>query len=365
MSYGHNAGASLLNSYTATPLTVDTTTTPSTYRISGLMPITKGDVVSVKTQAAVTEVNQEFTVGGAVTPTVTASTKYQLKIGNTYCRVNGFQSQLQNITYMSPSTLSGTAATDRQTMYENMADQINNNNATFASAYAIITILVANANNAFAANEIITQSVSGATGINIKTVTGAAAETGTGAVTLTIGVISGTFTAASAALTGSVTGTTTTATSTVTTGLGLRIIDSRTAHTAAPVASYFYPNTWNGGPNQVLMTAGFTIPSTMLVATTAGVVSYGQAAFLAAMVPVLGKDGNLASGNWEMATNNAPTTAKAYGKITIIDRPNTKNGGLGNQTSGTLRTQILYLVNDEADYAAAVTNVETMNNNAA
>lgn len=361
MSYGHNAGASLLNSYSATPLTVDTTTTPSTYRISGLMPITKGDVVSVITQAAVTEVNQEFTVGGAVTPTVTASTKYQLKIGNTYCRVNGFQSQLQNITYVSPSTLSGTAATDRQVMYENMADQINNNNATFASAYAIITVTQTNS-VAFVENEIVTENSTGATGINIKTTTGTAAGT-TG--TLTIGVISGTWTGASGTITGSIAGATTSAVHTVTNGLGLRIIDSRTAYTAAPVANYFYPNTWNGGPNQVLMTAGFTIPSTMLVATTAGVVSYGQAAFLAAMVPVLGKDGNLASGNWEMATNNAPTTAKAYGKITIIDRPNTKNGGLGNQTSGTLRTQILYLVNDEADYAAAVTNVETMNNNAA
>lgn len=361
MSYGHNAGASLLNSYTATPLTIDTTVNPNVYRISGLQPINKGDVVSVTTQAAVAEVNQEYTVGGAVTPTVLSSTKYQLKVGNYDSRPNGFDNNLQNITYVSPATLTGTAATDRQVMYANMAEQINNNNSTYASAYALITI-TQTSSVAFAENEIVTQAGTGAVGINLKTVTGAAAGT-TG--TLTLGVISGTFDGVSHALSGSIAGVGTALAATVTTGLGLRIIDSTTAHTAAPVADYFYPNTGRTGPNIVLMTAGFLTPSTMLVATTAGVVSYGQARFLNAMIPVVGKDGNLASGNWEMATNNAPTTAKAYGKITIIDRRDTMNGGLAMQTSGTTRTQVLYLINDDADYANAVTQIETMNNNVA
>lgn len=352
MSYGSLTKSSLLNSYSATPLTVDTSTTPSTYRISGLLPILKGDVRSVSVQAAVVEVVQEYTVGGAVVPVVTASTKYQLKVGNTDTVQQGTHNQLQYIGYTSPAALSGTAATDRHLMYLQMASQITANPATWATGYALITITQTNT-AAFAENEIVTQSVSGAVGINLKTSSGGAAGT-TG--TLTLGVISGTFTSASATLTGSITGTASATAATVTTGVGLRILDD---------ANYFYPQTSRGGVNTVLLTLGWTTPSTMGVVTTAGVISYGQAAYLTRMIPVLAKDGNLASGQWEMATNNAPVTAQSYGKVTIIDEPSLPNGGVAMQNSGTLRTQVLWLNNADGDYAAAVAQLVTMNNNVA
>lgn len=349
--------ASLLNTYASTDIVTDTSMIPNMYRILGIFPITKGTLQGITAINPTAEVRQEVTIGGAVAPVVAASSKYTIILGNTDNTREGAHLQNMPYNYISPPALTGTAATDRYNMYYRLALNINNNISNFCQAYNMITITQTNT-AAFAENEIITQSVSGAVGINIKTVSGGAAGT-TG--TLTIGVISGTFTTASATLTGSVTGTASATAATITTGIGLRIIDD---------AGYFPANGGRTGVNTVVLPAvsAWATPATMIVVTTTGVYSFGQGTRMAQDVPVLERTSpNLASGTWEMATNNAPVGGATYQCYKIIDTVSASSGMPGSGNNSITRTQVLWLEKTDAsgtpitNYAATNTAILALN----
>lgn len=332
--------ASLLNTYVAaTAIAVDTSLVPSVYRITGLQGINKGQVFTVRSIDPVAEVQQVYTIGGTVAPVVTASTSYQIRLGDNMNVESGYHQNLIPYTYVSPAVLTGTAATDRFNMYYTLAQRINRNQSNYVTAYNLITITQTNT-APFAEGEIVTQSVSGAVGINMKTAAGAAAGT-TG--TLTLGVISGTFTTASATLTGSITGTASATAATITLGLGLRIVDD---------AGYYPANNLNrAGVSTVILptNSGWATPSTMLVKTTTGAYSFGQGTRMLQDVPVLQRtDNNLASGTWEMATNNAPIAGATYQCYQIFDNSFQNFGEIGQNLSSPGRAQVLWLQKTDA-----------------
>jgi hypothetical protein len=319
--------ASLLNSYADTDIVTDTSVIPSLYEIPGLMPISAADFKGVTEHAPTAEVRQVYTIGYAVAPTVVANTKYTVIIGNTDNTREGAHLQLARINYVSPANLTGTASLDRDNLYHALAARINSNQSLYATAYPLFTITQTNT-SAFAVGEIVTQAGTNATAINVSGTTG----------TLTLGYISGTWSTASHALTGSITGAASATAATIVVGLGLRIVDD---------AGYYPANGGRQGANEVVLPsfpAAWVSPSTQLVQTTAPVYSFGQGTRMQQDVPVRERTSpNLASGTWEMATNNAPVTGATYQQFVFVDTPAAYSGELG-QTAGTAqRVQVLWL----------------------
>lgn len=291
----HIAAASLLNTYS---VAADIINSGGIIKISGLPQMKTEDFISVTQVAPVAEVSQVITIG-ASTPAVTAATRYAFLIGNTGPRVGGYQKPLTKISYTSPSILTGSAFVDRQNLYQSMATKVNNLVQSLAvTAYAVITVAQTNS-VAFAVGEIVTETVSGATGINISGTTG----------TLTIGIISGTWsgiatgTSASGTLTGSIAGASTSTTHVTVAGIGLRLVDN---------AGYWNSTYTRFGVSSVQVTNGFA--STDLVVTTAGVYGLGQGTRMLLDVPVkeLLTD-NLARGLWSFNVDHAPSVVPTAG----------------------------------------------------
>lgn len=309
----------------------DTNFTPNIYRIFDLQPINKGELIGITREQAVSETQGVWTVGLAVTPTITASTRYQIGFGN-----NGTKTQAGNSTFLpsygwtSPSVLTS-AATDRHNVYTALARQINASSVSYATAYPVVSI--AHAAGAFVVGEVLTGATSGATGIiladaaNVATV--AMTSLGTdyeNGENLDDETGSGPFAATAAP----------------TLGLYMRILDD---------AGYYTPNTSRVGPNGCVAQRGFT--DAMVNNATPGVVSRGQGAFLLADKPVQELlSSNLRSGTWEMATDNNAVAGQAYSKYTIVDVPKRGDGSLGQNFTPPQRIQVLYLYEGEADFAA-------------
>lgn len=342
--------ASLLNSYAAADIATDTSVNPNQIRIPGLLPMAVGTIRSVVAETAVTEISGIWTLGVAVTPTIVSSTRYQIYFGD-----NGNTQQALAVSwkprgYTSPAVLSGVATygpgIDRHNAYVAITTQINTDPVAYATAYPLITVAQTNS-VAFAVGEVVTETASGATGINISGTTG----------TLTIAVVSGTWsgiatgTSTSGTLTGSIAGASTSTTHITTAGIGLRIVDD---------AGYYTPNTQRVGPNSCMATIGFS--SSMLVNTTAGVVSRGQGNFLLLDVPVMELlTDNLRSGTWEMATNNAPIAGHAYTKVNILYTPYAFANGPGVGAQIMEAEQVLYLDEADGDLAATLSALDALN----
>lgn len=314
--------SSLLNTYTA----ANAVNSGGTLTITGLMAIKTASITSMTKQVSVLEVQQVVTIGSSTSPVVTAATKYQLKIAAYGGTVReGAINQLLSFGYTSPYVLTGSAPTDRYNLFSALATKINRTQSAYVTAYALITITQTNT-SAFAVGEIVTQSVSGATGIVVAGTTG----------TLTLGVISGTFTSASATLTGSITGTASATAATIVLGLGLRIVDD---------AGYYAPYTsqsFERGPSEILVTAGFA--QSDLVVTTAGVVGVGQGTRMLSNVPVRElTSGNLAQGYWFFPVNNPPLTGDHYTTYTITSTLSAFQDALSDNAERHEVVQILYI----------------------
>jgi len=336
--------ASLLNSYADTDIATDTSVNPNLIRIPGLFPMAVNGISSVTAESAVTETQGVWTLDGTGSVTITASTKYQIKFGNTGVIEQGYTAPFKPYGYKAPAVLTS-AATDRYNAYSALATQINDDVDAFATAYPIVTVPYDNQTGNFAVGETVT-GTAGATGIVISDVDAGA----TGVLTIGMTGDYGTLFINNDVLTGSVAGVAD-ASANATVGLGLRIVDD---------AGYYTPNTRRVGPNAAMATKGFA--STQMVNTTAGVVSRGQGSFLLLDVPVqeLLSD-NLRSGTWEMATNNAPTAGVAYTKVTLMDYPNAFDGGLSNNTTQPQRIQVLYLSESDGSLANTLTALDNLN----
>lgn len=335
----------MLNTYAAADIATDTSTNPSVIRIPGLLPMNINQIRSVNAETAVDEVQGQWQLGVAAVPTIAASTRYQIYFGN-----NGNTSQALAISwkprgYTSPAVLTGNATLDRHNAYTAIASQITNDPTSYATGYALITVTQTNS-VAFAVGEIVTETASGATGYNFSGTTG----------TLTIGVISGTWsgiatgTSTAGTLTGSIAGASTSTTHTTVAGIGLRTIDD---------AGYYLPNSDRVGPNSAMATIGFS--PAMLTNVVAGVVPRGQGEYLALNVPVQEVlSDNLARGTWSMATNNAPVVADEYTTVTITYNP---YGFAGPAENAALMeaTQVLYLNEGDADLAATLSALDALN----
>ena len=93
-------------------------------KVSGLNDIRLQDLISVDIRNQVDEVVKVATIGTS-TPTITASTKYIIKVGNTRKRYEGAQSSFSTYAVTSDASLSGSAATDRSNVYTSLASKIN------------------------------------------------------------------------------------------------------------------------------------------------------------------------------------------------------------------------------------------------
>jgi hypothetical protein len=93
-------------------------------KATGLNPIRLNDLISVDIRNNQAEVVQVVTIG-TTTPTITASTRYIIKVGNTTKKNEGAQDSHRTYAVSSPSTLSGNAATDRSNIYVALAALIN------------------------------------------------------------------------------------------------------------------------------------------------------------------------------------------------------------------------------------------------
>lgn len=337
--------ASLQNSYAAANIVTDTTTNPTVYRIFDLQPIIKMNLVSINREAAVSETRGVWTIGRTTVPTITSSTRYQIRFGNTGVNnENGSVTGLATFGTTSDAILSGTPGVDRHNVYSAIATQINASQIAFAQAYPVITLDYDGQTVNYTVGATVTGGTSGASGIIL-------ADTDAGATgTLTIGLT--TFDTAfqnNELLTDS-SGGSADVNGTATYGVYLYVRDD---------AGYYEPGTGRVGPNAMYATLGFS--SAMVLNDTAGVVSRGQGAFLLLDVPTQELlSSNLRSGNWEMATDNAPVAGQQYSKYTIVDRPYATNG-LDQGSSTVERIQVLYLYEGEADFAATNTALDNLN----
>lgn len=334
------ARSSLLNAYAA----ADIVNSGGIISIPGLMPLPTADYIGVTEVTNVAEVQQVVTIG-ATTPVITASTRYAFLIGNTAPRREGYQQSMKQIAKTSPAILTGVASADRYNIYNGMAYQINNITSIQARAYVVITVTQTNS-VAFAVGEIVTETVSGATGINLSGTTG----------TLTIAVTSGTWsgiatgTSTAGTLTGSIAGVSTSTTHTTTT-IALRIVDN---------SDYFNAKGTRYGANAVILTDGFA--STDLVITTAAVYQRGQGTRMLQDVPVkeLLSD-NLARGQGSFDVDHAPsvvpTAGLTYTLFTLVWRRKV-DGDIGAMPIADQQlVQNLWLNTADGDYAATRTAI--------
>ncbi len=342
---GHISRIALLNLPVAGD--IDTTNMPGWARITGLIPMPTSDDITVTEIVAAAEVRQEVTLNAA--SAITASTKYQIVGRAGTLRYEGAGTKSRPYGYTSPAVLTGTAAIDEHNAYVSIAYKINHDYAMNATAYPLITVAQTNA-TPFAENEIVTETASGAIGINLKTVAGAAAGT-TG--TLTIGVISGTWsgiatgTSTAGTLTGSLGGASTSTTHVTVPGIGLRIKDK---------AGYYDIEGINGGASSWNVTQGFAASD--LVTTTAAVYSEGQGAELITRLYRTDRgSGNRASGQYGFAINEVPVAGRAYSRFEIVWRPKSAANALSDQMGTQENRQTIYMDNAAAGFAATRTAI--------
>lgn len=337
--------ASLLNSYATSDVSTDTSVSPNIHRITGLFPITAGSIISKVQDNSVAEVPQLVTVGLAVTPVVTANSRWQLMIGNTGETREAESKSLTPIGYTATPVLTGNPATDRYNMYDRLTKRINQLSASgafFATAYHIIQVPYDAQTGNYAVGRVVTGGSSGAQGIIL-----ADADAGTtGTLTLAWTTPTVSF-VDNETLTDTATGSATTNIPTgATLGVGMAIYDQ---------AGYYRPG--RAGQNVVFPTVGFT--PAMVNIQTAAVISRGIGTRMLEVYPTLeSSTGNLIKGRWEDYTQNLPVAGATYRRITITHRVPVDSGSpLGGAFSNSTKTQVIWLNEADADLAAVTTAI--------
>lgn len=302
--------------------------------ITGLPAFHTDEYLGYSSEAAVAETAQIARILGSAL-TVHSSMRYTLKWGNSSTQEFGYMGSLKPVSYNSPATLSGSAATDRHNLYVDLARKINLDPRNFLTAYPVVT--VTHAAGTFTVGTTVTGATTGATGIVVTSSSGNATIRLTslspykiyaGTENLSNGV--GTF-----------------ALATITLGTSLDLIDD---------GRYYDAKGKKKGATTIELSGDWN-NATNLTISTAAVYSRGQAADLTARIPVLERtSGNLASGQWNMALNNAPIAGKTYIKYSIKLRKNAQMSA--SMSNGAQSIDQVYVVWARTD-ATGQSNFQT------
>jgi len=294
--FGGEVAFSLLNA----PVAGDVVQANGLNAITGLPTFKDADYKGYVREDPVAETKQVVTVN--LSTAVAASGKYRLKIGSYANREFEHMGVLKTFGYTAPAVLTGTAALDEHNMYVKLAKDINRSLPKLVNAYPLVTLT--HAAGTFVVGEVLTGATTGAKGIVVSS------SSGTCQVALTTldpyKIFTGTENLDDE------TGTGPFAMSGITLGVGLRLVDT---------GNYFDPKEIKNGATVVRADVGFSASD--ITVTTAAVYSRGQGAWLLGRVPVLERtSGNLASGAFDMATNQTPDpTAWYYKYILNIEVP--------------------------------------------
>jgi hypothetical protein len=289
--------------------------------ITGLPAFHTGEYLGYTSEAAVAETAQVARITGSGI-TLVAATRYTIKWGNSSTQEFGHMGLLKPVSTMSPATL-GTAATDKHNIFVDLARKINLDPRNFLTAYPVVT--VTHAAGTFNVGEVLTGATSGATGIVIS------AASGTCNVRLTSLSPYKIFTPTENV--DDVTGAGPFASITCVLGVSLDLVDD---------GGYYNAKGTKSGATTISVEGGNGWSSAFSI-VTAAVYSKGQAADLTARIPVLERtSSNLASGQWNMATNNAPIAGATYIKYSIKLRKYAQMSA--SQSNGASAIEQVYVV---------------------
>jgi hypothetical protein len=335
---------SLLDSYAA----ADVAVSGNICQIPGLPPIV-GPNMKVKAVTAIVgaaETLQKLYI--TLAATMVAGTRYELDVTFEDEEYEGQRMSGLPIAY-DPTTLTGTAATDKHNLYYSLAYKINRVSRfkNKVTAYAITTLAYNTQTANYTVGAILTGATSGSKAVIL-------ADTDAGATgTLTLGSISGyssTFTLAEIIADNNGTPGSATA-GAQTLGVRLELRDS---------AGYYPINGNRGGKTIVYASGGFV--QTDVVTNTAAVYAKLTGALIADMVPVKEYTSeNLASGYIDFSNlNNQPTSGNTYNMVLIDVEESLSATGMSdatNQISGITRRFGLLLNAGDGDYAATLAAV--------
>lgn len=336
---------SLLDSYAAANVAVS----GSICQIPGLPPIV-GPNMKVKAVSAITgnaETLQKLYI--TLAATMVAGTRYELGITFEDEEYEGQRMAALPIAY-DPTSLTGTAATDKHNMYYSLAYKINRVNRfkNKVTAYAITTLAYNTQTANYNVGAVLTGATSGAKALILADADGGA----TGTLTLAaIAGYSSVFTLGEiVADDGGTPGSATAGAQTL--GVRLELRDS---------AGYYPINGPRGGKTIVYASGGFV--QTDVVTNTAAVYAKLTGALIADMVPVKEYTSeNLASGYIDFSNlNNQPNTANTYNLVLIDVEESLSATGMAdatNQFSGITRRFGLLLNAADGDYAATLAAIQ-------
>jgi len=303
--------------------------------ITGLPAFHTDEYLGYSSEAAVAETAQIARITGSAV-TVATSTRYTIKWGNSSTQEFGYMGSLKPVSYNSPATL-GTAATERHNMFVDLARKINLDPRNFLTAYPVVSLT--HAAGTFVVGEVLTGATTGATGV--------VTTSSSGACTVRLTSLSPYKIFTGTENLDDETGTGPFALVSVTLGTALDLIDD---------GGYYDAKGKKKGATTIELSGGWN-NSNYLTISTAAVYSRGQAADLTARIPVLERtSGNLASGQWNMALNNAPTSGKTYIKYSIKLRKYSQMSA--SMSNGAQSVDQVYVVYARTD-AAGQSNFQT------
>jgi hypothetical protein len=237
--------------------------------INVLPPIFKGTCTRGWKQTSAAEVRQ-IVIGGALVETIVASTRYKMTIwnGDTY---EGQKQENYNYAYTTAAVLSGTAATDRLTVFTQLANKINAHSVNKVTAYLAYKVAFTTGSTALpVVGEIVTQETST---LKLK-IARVDVTTGNYTATTAAGTIwlydptdhaITTWESGAKTITGGTSGTVMSTAAALTSGAGIVIVDDAGYYAVRPNSKR--------GPSYVELTDGWTVATLESVYNqTAGVV---------------------------------------------------------------------------------------------
>ena len=310
---------SLLNDQAAAD--VQTPASTDLVIITGIPAFHTGEYLGYTSEAAVAETAQIARIAGSAI-TLVAATRYKISWGNSSNQEFGYMGILKSVATTSPSTL-GTADTDKHNMFCDLARKINLDPRKFVTAYPVVTLT--HATGTFNVGEVLTGATSGATGIVVTA--------GSGTCTVRLTSLSPYKIFAGTENLDDVSGAGPFALATVTLETALDLVDT---------GGYYNAKGTKAGATTIELSGGWN-NTTNLSVSTAAVYSRGQAADLLARIPKVERtSGNLASGQWNMALNNEPTSGKTYIKYSIKVRKQAQMSA--SQSNGASAVDMVYVV---------------------
>jgi len=328
-----------------------------------LMTFPYGKVTSYNYVASAAEKTQLVTLGALnAVETIVASTRYAIQIGNPEQDYESHRQHPIVHAYTAAATLSGTAATDRATVYNALVSKINSyaGNNVVASAISLVAYTLGTSSGddteAFVLGETLTQETSGITakvaGFTLATNT-FAGDNATGNLWLYD------ISAVASWDTGTKTWTATAYAAGVTSGLVVTGTASSQVHSTGIAivddAGYFTSKIGRGGANSVHIRSGFTTDT--VVVGRAAVYPLGIGTTMLAQMPSFDDSKqDLISGDleYDFQAGDLPVAGATYRKY-IIKYTDGDEDAMGGTKESAESVKILYVSEGNA------TNLGTFN----